>query len=332
METASIAMAAGLSFLITWLSGKWLIPWLKKLKFGQKILEDGPVWHMAKQNIPTMGGILFILGISVATIGICVVRDDPNQVDYLVVLLMALCFGFIGFIDDFTKVVKKRNKGLSAPQKLILQVAISVVCLTSFRINGTLDPVLQIPFTSFEIELNWWVYVAFCVFIIVGAVNAVNLTDGLDGLVTSVTLPVAILFTAAFLILYNYPMAVLGAALAGGLIGFLIYNFYPAKAFMGDTGSLFLGGMVCGLAFALNFPLLLAPLGIIYIVEALSVILQVGYFKLTHGKRLFKMAPLHHHFEMKGYRETQIVLAATLISLLAAVAAFVALLMNYKLI
>ena len=226
--------------------------------------------------------------------------------EQLMVLGFSLVYGAIGFIDDFVKVKMKRNLGLTALQKLILQLAAALGYLALLRWNGNLSSALYIPFCNVSVELPWVLYLLFAVFVIVGCVNAVNLTDGVDGLATGVTLPVMVFFTVAAYLWGRQTLALFPAALVGALAGFLVYNFHPAKVFMGDTGALFLGGAVCGMAFALDMPLILVLVGIVYIVEALSDILQVAYFKLTHGKRIFRMAPIHHHFEMGGWNEVKI--------------------------
>jgi len=236
--------------------------------------------------------------------------------DYSVffVLIMALCFGFIGFLDDFTKMKYKRNLGLTSLQKAMLQMAMSALFLYAMYKTGSMDTHLYIPFFNVSFNLHPIVYIFFAMFVMVGCDNAVNLTDGVDGLSSSVTLPVMVFFAAAALKLGKWELALLPASLVGGLIAYLFYNWHPAKVFMGDTGSLFLGGVVCGLAFALEMPLILILVGFVYICETVSVILQVGYFKLTHGKRLFKMAPIHHHFEMCGWKEEKIVLIFAAVS------------------
>ena len=314
--------AAATAFLVTAVVGKFLIPVLRAMKAGQSIKEIGPNWHMTKQGTPTMGGIMFMVGITVAVLIFC--WKDLMSGDYsaLIVLGLALVYGGIGFIDDFAKVRKHENTGLTAGWKLLLQLAVSVAFLALMRNFGYLSPNLYVPFANIDIPLPWAVYLVFAAFVLVGCVNSVNLTDGLDGLAGSVTLPVAIFFSLLAAWWDKGSVGAFAAALAGGILGFLIYNFYPAKVFMGDTGSLFLGGAVCGMAFAVDAPLILIPVGIIYIAETMSDIIQVTYFKLTHGKRIFRMAPLHHHLELGGWSEVRIVLTFTAItvafSLLAA--------------
>ncbi len=293
-------------FAAAFLMGKWLIPRLRALKAGQEIREVGPKWHNSKAGTPTMGGLCFIFAsaFSAAT-GWYGYRTGDYT--HLLVLALAVMFGAIGFYDDYIKVKKHRNLGLTGLQKLLLQIAAAVIFLLALHFTGELKYDLYIPFVRQPVaKVPTVLYLAVAVFVIVGCVNAVNLTDGIDGLASGVTLPVMVFFTVTALGKEKFGLAAFPATLAGGLIGFLFYNFYPAQAFMGDTGSLFLGGAVVGLAFALDIPLVLLLVGLIYIIETLSDILQVGYFKLTHGKRIFKMAPIHHHFEMCGWSEKKI--------------------------
>ncbi len=285
--------------------GRLLLPVLRALKAGQSIRELGPTWHNNKAGTPMMGGLMFIF----AAI-ICLLICIPTMADYTVfyALIPALCFGFIGFLDDFTKIKFKRNLGLTSIQKAALQLIVSVLYLYLLYKEGSLSCNLYIPFVNVSLQIHPMVYIFFAMFVMVGCVNAVNLTDGVDGLSSSVTIPVMIFFAAAAVAMGRFDLALLPASLVGGLIAYLFYNWHPAKVFMGDTGSLFLGGVVCALAFALDMPLILILVGFVYICETLSVILQVGYFKLTHGKRLFKMSPIHHHFEMCGWKEEKVVL------------------------
>ena len=300
--------------------GYLLLPVLRALKAGQSIREIGPTWHNYKSGTPMMGGLMFIFAAM-----ICLVVNLPGMTDYTVfyVLVLALCFGFIGFLDDFTKVKYKRNLGLTSLQKALLQMAVSAVFLYVMYRTGSMNTHLYVPFFNVSFDLHPIVYIFFAMFVMVGCVNAVNLTDGVDGLSSSVTLPVMVFFTAAAIALGKWELALLPASLTGGLIAYLFYNWHPAKVFMGDTGSLFLGGVVCALAFALEMPLILILVGFVYICETLSVILQVSYFKATHGKRLFKMAPIHHHFEMCGWKEEKIVLTFAAISAIMCLLAWV---------
>ena len=298
-----------LSFIVAFgvaaIVGQLLIPLLRRFKAGQSIREDGPTWHMSKHGTPTMGGVMFILAIG----GAIVVAgwDDllAGNYKHLYVFLFALVFGMIGMVDDFQKLRHHANEGLTASQKFLLQLAAAIAFTVLMRREGYLTPNLFIPFFNVTIPLPW-VYMVFAAFVMVGTVNAVNLTDGIDGLATGVTIPVALFYMAVSAWFGREDLAVLSAALTGGLAAFLLYNFHPAKVFMGDTGSLFLGGMVCGLAFALDIPMVIPIIGLIYVAEVLSDIIQVAYYKKTHGKRFFRMAPLHHHLEMGGWSETKL--------------------------
>ncbi len=302
---------AVVAFIISAISGKYLIPFLHKLKYGQTILDIGPSWHKKKQGTPTMGGLMFILGILVATVASVILFSVLNggfgTVEKFVLtgLLMALCYGGIGFIDDYIKVVKKRNLGLTAIQKLVLQFAVAALYLFVMHLLGD-NTMIAVPFVS-AVDLSFFYYIIMAV-VIVGIVNAVNLTDGIDGLDGSITFFVALFFMMIAKVLLVFDSNVLFcAAIAGALLGFLFWNFHPAKVFMGDTGSLFLGGIVCAVAFVMDMHLIMILMGIMYIVEMFSVMLQVTYFKLSHGKRIFRMSPIHHHFEMGGWSEMKIV-------------------------
>lgn len=299
-----ILVCAAVSVVFTVAFGWFLLPVLRALKAGQSIREVGPTWHNYKAGTPMMGGLMFI-----AAALVCLLINLPTMQDYTVfyVLALAFCFGFVGFLDDFFKLKFKRNLGLTSLQKAMLQMAVSALYLYLLYKQGVMTCDLYIPFVNVVFEIHPLVYIFFAMFVIVGCVNAVNLTDGVDGLCASVTVPVMIFFAVAAVAAGKFDLALLPASLVGGLIAYLFYNWHPAKVFMGDTGSLFLGGVVCALAFALDMPLILILVGLVYIVETLSVILQVAYFKLTHGKRIFKMAPIHHHFEMSGWKEEKIV-------------------------
>jgi len=286
--------------------GQILIPVLRRLKAGQSIREDGPTWHMSKQGTPTMGGLMFIISMAAAVLIAGWSEVQAGNLNHLYVYAFALVFGVIGFIDDFQKLRHKANEGLTASQKFLLQLAAAIVFIILLRRDGYLTPNLYIPFFNVEFALPWVVYMVFAVFVIVATVNAVNLTDGVDGLATGVTIPVALFYLVVSAWYGRNDIAVVAAALMGGLAAFLIYNFHPAKVFMGDTGSLFLGGMVCGLAFALNIPMIIPVIGLVYVAEVLSDIIQVVYFKKTGGKRFFRMAPLHHHLELGGWSETKL--------------------------
>ena len=325
MGIMEIVLPAVVSFIITAIAGKLLIPALVRLKAGQSIKEIGPTWHMTKQGTPTMGGLMFIIGIGLTIVALGWRRMMAGEFVHLYVYLFALVFGLIGCIDDYQKVKHHHNTGLTALQKFVLQLAAAVAFLCLMRYEGMLSPNLYIPFWNTHLVLPWTVYLIFAAFVIVGTVNAVNITDGLDGLSSSVTLPVAVFFAVMAVVWPGFAqLGTFAAAMAGGLCGFLLYNHYPARVFMGDTGSLFLGGAVAALAFAYDMPLVLILVGFVYICETLSDIIQVSYFKLTHGKRVFKMAPLHHHFEMCGWSEKKVVAVFATVSLLFCLLAVVA--------
>lgn len=317
-----IVISCLVGFVVSALAGRALIPALRRMKAGQSIKEIGPTWHMSKQGTPTMGGLMFIIAAIVAVAALSWQDFAAGKFGGGFVLVFALVFGVIGYIDDYFKVKKHENTGLTAPQKFILQLAAAILFTVLMRNFGYLTPDLYIPFFNVTFSIPWPVYMVFAAFVMVGCVNAVNITDGIDGLASSVTMPVMLFFTAAAWWWGHNELGIFSAALLGGLAGFLIYNFHPAKVFMGDTGSLFLGGAVCGLAFALDIPLVLILVGIIYIAETLSDIIQVGYFKLTHGKRIFRMAPLHHHLEMGGWSEVKLVCVFSGITLVMCVLAF----------
>lgn len=309
------------AFALTAVLGTPVIRFLKKLKFGQKILEDGPTWHMNKQYTPTMGGIMFIAGLVGALCACLPAIWAAADLRPVLIFALSLIFGLIGMVDDYTKIKKKQNQGLTPLQKLLLQIAAAALFVTVLRSMGYITGHVYIPFVNVLWQVPWFLYLPCAIFVIVGAVNAVNLTDGIDGLAASVTAVVALFFSGVFLA-QGDGSAVFSAGLLGALLGFLIYNKNPARVFMGDTGSLFLGGAVCGMAFACDLPLILVPVGIIYIAETLSDIIQVTYFKMTHGKRIFKMAPLHHHFEMCGWSEKKIVFVFTAITLVMCIVSY----------
>lgn len=305
-----ILVALGV-FLITVLLEKRLIPILKSHKVGQKILEIGPRWHMDKAGTPTMGGICFIVAImlvlGVLAIYSAIRENTERLVPLVLTLILAVINGTIGFFDDYTKLVKKRNEGFSAKQKIILQSLGAVLYLALLTLTDNINTSLHIPYTGVSLELGAFYYV-FAFLLIVGFVNAVNLTDGIDGLASSVTLVVGIFLAAVAFHTKNDSLALVGACAIGATAGFLVYNFYPARVFMGDTGSLFLGGLVVGSVFMLDEPMIIFLVGIIYLIEAASDIIQVGVYKLSGRRiRVFKMAPIHHHFEKCGWSEKKIV-------------------------
>lgn len=305
MQYLWIAVAGVAAFLISILMGLWLIPVLRRAKLGQTIKEIGPNWHMTKQGTPVMGGLIFITAVLV-TVGVLAWKFSDALAPVLCVLFLAVSSALIGFLDDYEKLTKKRNLGLTVIQKLILQIATTVIFLVLLEVLGITSHAILVPFFGTSFTLPRVIYYVAATFVIMGTVNAANLTDGIDGLATGVTVPIAGFFTAAGILAGSLGISVLSAAFVGALLGFLVYNYHPAKVFMGDTGSLFIGGMVSGLAFVLDLPLVIVIVGLVYFVEALSDILQVVYFKLTHGKRIFKMAPIHHHFELCGWSEKKI--------------------------
>lgn len=329
MNNFAITLAAAMAFAVTALLGFSIIPWLKKLKYGQTILDIGPIWHKSKQGTPTMGGIMFIVGTLLAVITTVVVEklsggslfsgeNSLLKTRMWAGIAMALGFALIGFFDDYIKVVKKRNLGLTPKQKTFLQLLVATGYMISLYVAG--DTSTFIPFVG-NVELGIF-YVILGIFVIYATVNAVNLTDGIDGLCSTVTFIVALGFMFITNLLAMNGLCVIASALAGACVGFLVWNWHPAKVFMGDTGSMFLGGMVVALAFGVNCPVIILPIGIIYVLEALSVVIQVLYFKKTGGKRLFKMTPIHHHFELSNWKEIKIVFVFSLITVLGAVAAY----------
>ncbi len=308
-------LALGISLLC----GKWLIPVLHRLKFGQEIREEGPKWHEKKSGTPTMGGFIFLAGTLLSLVLLCVGlwiagKEIPSLINLTMLAAVMVAYAGIGFIDDYIKVILKRNLGLTAGQKFALQTLVAAAFLCWAVFGGHITTLIRVPFTSLQWEMGWW-FIPFTMLVILASVNSVNLTDGLDGLATSVTLPVALFFLLVSAVKGegDGAVALFAAALMGGLVGFLAFNKYPAKVFMGDTGSLCLGGAVCGMAILTEQPLALLIVGFVYVMESLSVIMQVTSFKLT-GKRIFKMSPIHHHFEMCGWKETKIVTVFTLVT------------------
>ncbi|MBQ7737806.1 MAG: phospho-N-acetylmuramoyl-pentapeptide-transferase [Oscillospiraceae bacterium] len=301
--TVKLIMALVVGFLVSSGVGAFLVPWLVSIKVGQPIKKIGPTWHKNKEGTPTMGGIMFIVAVAVVclSVGFSAIRE--GELAHIYVLVLALVFGAIGFLDDYEKLRHHENTGLSAKAKFILQLTAAIAFLLLLRLKGYLSPNLYIPFWNTYVPISEPLYFVFAAFVVVGTVNAVNITDGVDGLAAGTCIPVFLCFTAIVFCWGKdfFAQGVYAAGLTGALLGFLVYNFHPARVFMGDTGSLFLGGSIAGMAFALDIPLLLIPLCIMPIIETLSDIIQVGYFKLTHGKRIFKMAPFHHHLEMGGW-------------------------------
>lgn len=302
---AAYALIAAIAFAVSMLVTARMIPLLKEKQFGQFIREEGPQAHLSKAGTPTMGGIAFIIGITVA-LAVSMFMPGSELTGKIAILLSMFAFGAIGFIDDYNKVAKKQNEGLTPKQKLVLQ-AVFGLALAIFMMakEGT---TMLIPFTGKTIDFGI-LYIPFIMFIEVAMANAVNLTDGLDGLASSTSAIVACTFAVIGMTVRggNEPMAAAGQAVFGALIGFLLYNHYPAKIFMGDTGSMALGGVLSAMAIVGHMEWLLPIAGLIYVIEALSVIIQVTYFKKTGGKRIFRMAPIHHHFELGGWHETKVV-------------------------
>ncbi len=298
-----LILAFAIGFFAAAAVGKALVPWLRKIKAGQAIREDGPTWHMSKAGTPTMGGIMFIAAVALACLTVGWENMRRGDYGHIFCLIFALIFGAIGFLDDYEKLKKKQNLGLSAKAKFLLQLAAALAFIFLMREFGYVTTNLYIPFWNRIVPLPEWLYFVFAAFVIVGTVNAVNLTDGVDGLAAGTSIPVCIFFalvTFAWGELY-LSLGIFASGLAGGLLGFLLYNFNPARVFMGDTGSLFLGGAVAAMAFAYDMPLILIIVGLLYIIETLSDIIQVGYYKLSGGKRVFRMAPFHHHLELGGW-------------------------------
>ncbi|MBO4734097.1 MAG: phospho-N-acetylmuramoyl-pentapeptide-transferase [Clostridia bacterium] len=334
MKNITAVIAAVVAFSVTAILGFIVIPYLRKLKFGQTILEIGPKWHEGKKGTPTMGGIMIIIGVIIALAaaygqsaiaggGFANELNNPFMLSlFLSGLVMALGMGAIGFIDDYIKVVKKRNLGLTAKQKTFLQLLVSALYLMTLALCGvktTYIPFIgDISVTSGFGLIFWPIALMF----VYGFTNAVNLTDGLDGLASSVTLVVSCFFMLICGYLNSGALAgnVTAAATGGACAGFRLWNSKPAKVFMGDTGSMFLGGMVVALSFSSGRPILLILSGMIYLIEALSVMIQVGYYKKTK-KRIFKMAPIHHHFEMCGWSEEKVVFVFSVFTLAVSVGA-----------
>ena len=343
--TLALIISFAVSLVVTAALGYVLIPVLHKLKFGQNILTDiGPAWHAKKQGTPTMGGIMFIIGIiftTVLTILICLgaglnpfsemAELKNQQITRLVSgILMAFCFALVGFADDYIKVVKKRNLGLTEIQKTIPQVLIIAAYLGGLILSKSTS--MFIPFygkVALDSVPGIIFFVIFGVCVIYGCINAVNFTDGIDGLCGGVTIPVGAAFAVIGIIMHTTSVGILGAALCGGCIGYYIWNHYPAKVMMGDTGSMFLGGIIVALAYAIECPLILLPIGIVYVIEALSDVIQIGSIKIRH-KKVFKMAPIHHHFEMCGWNEKKIVRVFTLVSTIGCIIGVAAMYLTVK--
>ena len=309
----SVYISLFLSFILTTAIAPIFIPFLLKLKVGQTVRDDGPESHLKKNGTPTMGGIIILIGFIGGSVIFC-----SRYSNTIPIMLMTIGFGLIGCIDDFIKVVLKRSMGLRAWQKLLLQIIVTAIFAVYLTKVSGVNLLLRVPFTNgYMLDLSWFSYVILFIAVL-GTVNGANLTDGVDGLASSVTIVIAIYF-AIIAVLENMGLEPTSLALIGSLLGFLVFNCYPAKVFMGDTGSLALGGYVIATAYMLNMPLYVIIVAVIYLVENISVMLQVSYFKITKGKRLFKMAPIHHHFEKSGWSETKVVTVFTIVSIFAAV-------------
>lgn len=313
----TVLIAFGLGLVFSLILGPIIIPMLHKLKFGQNIRKDGPQSHMKKAGTPTIGGLIFLISITL----VMIVMRYKFTSEGMIVLYGTLAFGLIGFLDDILKIIHKDNEGLKSGQKFILQIVFSIaLAYYGYKFVGTS---ISIPFADFAVDLKW-IYIPFVIFYYAAITNAVNLTDGLDGLATSVS---ALVFTFFSILAFNmghYSVAVFAIALVGALIGFLKFNAYKASVFMGDTGSLALGGALATIMMVLKTPLVVLIVGGIYVAETLSVVIQVTSFKLT-GKRVFKMAPLHHHFEQCGWSEVKIVTVFSIITLILCIIGFVSL-------
>lgn len=334
--TIRLITAFVIALLFVTAFGKFYIPWLVRQKAGQMIKTIGPNWHLHKQGTPTMGGVMFIFGCILVVLTVGFEGMLHGNWSHVFVLLFAVSFGGIGFLDDWEKLRHKENLGLTTRNKFILQLLVALLFIIIMNRSGYISDELYLPFSNTFAAVPKWLYFILSAFVIVGTVNAVNITDGVDGLATGTSLPVLLFFVAVTCIAGQeyLQLGIFASGLLGGLVGFLFFNFNPAKCFMGDTGSLFLGGAIAALAFAYDMPLILLTLGFVFIIETLSDIIQVTYFKLTHGKRVFKMAPFHHHLEMGGWTgkkwsEKELFCLFTGVSLLFAVISFIAVYHRY---
>ncbi|MBR0085186.1 MAG: phospho-N-acetylmuramoyl-pentapeptide-transferase [Lachnospiraceae bacterium] len=318
-----VFLPALIAFIISAIAGHFAVPYLKKLKFGQYIREEGPEAHKKKSGTPTMGGIIFLISITAVTF--IFVKGHTQA---LPVLFVTLAYGAIGFVDDYIKVVKKRNLGLTSKQKLAMQFVVAAVFAIYITIKGNPEVGMLVPFTGniltgTYLRLPVWLYFICLMIIMVGTVNASNFTDGLDGLLSSVTAIIAVFLSlaAAF---NGSGITTICSAVVGGLLGFLLYNVHPAKVFMGDTGSLALGGFVAAAAYMMNMAIFIIIIAFIYFLEIVSVMIQVVYFKKTGGKRFFKMTPIHHHFELSGWHETKVVAVFSIFTAVLCIIGFIA--------
>lgn len=323
--STTIIMAIIISFAVSVILCPIIIPLLKKLKFGQYIREEGPQSHQSKSGTPTMGGMIILASVIVTSLVFMFIGNNTKIVP---ILFVTVGFGIIGFADDYIKVVKKRNLGLTEIQKLIGQFIVTAIfCFYVMKYSG-LGTAVIIPFTGgMEVTMPWWLFIPFIFIVVIGTVNGANFTDGLDGLATSVTIVIAVFFTA---VAAGTGLEPITAAFVGALLGFFLYNVYPARVFMGDTGSLALGGFVAATACMLKMPIFIVIVAFIYLIEVISVMIQVVWFKYTkkkygEGRRIFKMAPLHHHFQESGYAETQVVTAFAIVTTILCLVAYMAL-------
>jgi phospho-N-acetylmuramoyl-pentapeptide-transferase len=318
MMDFGVAVPVISSFAVSAVAGPVIIPILRKLKVGQTVRDDGPQTHLKKNGTPTMGGLIFLLGVVLTSL--FYVKDYPKIIP---ILFVTVGFGIIGFLDDYIKVVLKRSEGLTPGQKMAGQLVITGIFAYYMVKISDVGLEMLIPFGNGRTLDIGWLAIPLLFFVVIGTVNGTNFTDGLDGLASSVTIMVAVFFTVVA-IGTNAGIAPVTCAVTGGLLGFLLFNVYPASVFMGDTGSLALGGFVASTAYMMRLPLFLPLVGLIYMVEVLSVIIQVSYFKATHGKRFFKMAPIHHHFEKCGWSETRVVAVFSIVEALCCLVALAA--------
>lgn len=320
-------ICAALSFFGTVLLCRLVIPILMKKKLGQTILEIGPRWHKNKEGTPTMGGICFIAPILLSCLAALPFFSSQTVLGvwkgFYLTLIYALLNAAVGLIDDLTKFKKKQNQGLTPRQKLFLQTSFATAYIAMLHLYGLLETTVRLPFSTLTLDLGR-AYYLLALFLLVGIVNCANLTDGIDGLATSEAAILAGFFATMAVLVSALPVLIIAGAVFGGALAFLIFNYHPARVFMGDTGSLFFGAILSGCSFLLGEPLVIVLAGFLYVLEGVSVILQVLYFKLTHGKRLFLMAPLHHHFEKRGWGEVTVVGVFSLVSILFCIAAFAA--------
>ena len=317
MDTMMILLAFLVGFVICVIFCPVMIPVLKKLKFGQQIREEGPEAHLKKSGTPTMGGIVIVLA---ALIGMAIFI--PQEKNLIVVMIVTFLFGLIGFLDDFLKIKKKQSEGLKAWQKMGFQIIVTVAFIIYIAISSDAGTEMIVPFYK-TVDFGGWFY-PIAVICMLGTVNGANFTDGLDGLASSVSVVITGFLTVACIMLKS-GLTPASLSMAGALLAFLCFNSYPARIFMGDTGSLAIGGLVVAMAFILKMQIFLIPVAFIYLAEILSVMLQVGYYKLTHGKRIFRMTPIHHHFELGGWSETKVVTVFSIVTIITCMIAFLGL-------